>query len=265
MIIITTTKETLSNNPLNFKIMKLYIFFLVIISILSLNSCSGNAEEYGKQPLNLDKFNFDLNIEKFFQNEDIFRGKADYAMRVEEEWISGDSIEMGYIDYATVSMSQDRPLAKYAGVEFESLGIITDWEDEKAIMAYASTDYATPKNVESILDKLIKDYGNPEMHSQGFGNEGLNLKFTKDSKVATISLPIPYQAPEPEINYSENYYDEAPSEPEKIYLTDEIYAEIKESMKNMEEIKCYLFITNLTFDNALQEASSFSGDLTHYR
>lgn len=245
------------------QIMKSNIIFLGLISILTLNSCAGTADEYGKKPLELDNFDFKLNIEKFFQNEDIFRGKADYAMKVEEEWISGDSIEFGYIDYSTVSMSQNRPLAKYAGVEFESLGIITDWEDKNAIMAYASTDYAKSKDIESVIDQMTKEFGKPELHPSGFGNEGINFKFFKDSKAATISLIIPYELPEAEIDYG-NYSVGEPNEIKKVYLTEEIYGEMKASMKDLEEIKCYIFITNSEFDNALEESGSFSGDLTHY-
>lgn len=239
------------------------IFSGLIFSMILLNSCAGSSDEYGKKPLELDNFDFKLNIEKFFQNEDIFRSKSEFAVKTEEYWIDGDSIEMGYIDYATVAMSQSRPLAKYAGINFESLGIITDWEDKNVIMAYASSDYTKPKDVESIIDKMKKEFGEPEVLPHGFGDSGVILKFIKGEKVAKISLAIPYQAPEPEVSYSENYYDE-PAAPEKILLTDEIYAEIKESMKDLEEIKSVIFITHQNFDNALEEANSFSGDLTQY-
>ncbi|UUV20873.1 hypothetical protein [Paenimyroides aestuarii] len=244
--------------------MKINLSIGSVLFLLLLNSCVGNTEEYGKKPLNLDQFNFDLNIEKFFQNEDIFRGNSDFNVSVNEEWISQDSIDMGYINYSTGSMSQDRPLAKFAGVSFESLGIITDWEDEKAIMAYANTSYATPQNITSILDKLIKDFGNPELHPEGFRGEGVNFKFIEKSKIITFSLPINYALPEPERNYGNSYYD-APSEPKQIYLTDEIYAEMKKIMADDEEMNCYLFITTPSFDAALQAANMFSGDLTHYR
>lgn len=223
-----------------------------ILSIILVFSACGKSLQYGVDVLHLDNFDFGLNIEQFFRDESIFRGKHDdFGVSSAEHYIDGDSIKMGYIQYSTTSMSQDRPLANYAGVKFESLGIITDEADEKVLMAIGSTDYATGDDVATIIDKLNQQYGEAEIR---FSYEGINLLFRKNGSVANLFVGV-------RLNGYWGMWDESA---DTEMLTDEKQKEVKDKLKGQRDVDCTLFITKQDFDKALNESHSYSGDLTRY-
>ena len=160
-----------------------------------------------------------------------------------------DTIRMRYIRYSTTMMSQSRPLASYAGIKFESLSIITDEADEKALMAIGSTSYAKPKDVEKIIARLLSINETLEIQRKSWSNSGTNLIVREGDKVIKLFIDIKLDT-------------EATSGQE--LFTPEQYSALRYEMADEEEIKCILFVTNTAFDQALNVASSFSGDMTHY-
>lgn len=234
--------------------MKKYILTIWIF-FFALASC-GKSKQYGVDILKLDNFNFDLNIEDFFQDESIFRGTNDnFSVSSSEESIEGDSLKMGYIQYSTTSTSLKHPLASYADVKFESLGIVTDEADEKVLMAIASTDYASEADIEKIINQLLSEY---DMSEPIFKNsyEGINLIFTKGNKVANFYMNI-------SIDEEENSGSLIEIKEKKVSDID--YKKIKMKIRDKKKVSCILFLTLDSFDKALEEARSFSGDLTRYR
>lgn len=226
--------------------MKKRILFISFTIAIILTACS-RSKQYGVDLLNLEKFNSNLNIETFFQDESIFRGQHnDFYVSSEEHYIDEDSIQMGYIQYSTTISSVARPLASYAGVKFEWLSIIADEADEKALMAIGSTRYATAKDVEKIIDALLSISSMPEMRNERWGN-GTNLIVRKGDKVINLYFNIIVE-----------------SESNEKFFTPEHYSALKSEMQNSEEINCVLFVTNSYFDRAFSAASSSSGDLTRY-
>ena len=225
---------------------KIILFISFAIAITALTACSG-SKQYGVDVLNLEKFNFDLNIEEFFQDERIFRGQHnDFHVSSEEYYIDKDSIQMGYIQYSTTVTNTNIPLASYAGVKFESLGIIADEADEKALMAIGSTSYATAKDIEKIINALLSINSFPEMRKEKWGS-GTNLIVREDDNVINLYLNIKIES----------------DSDENVFTTDQ-YRALKHEIQDTEDINCTLFITNSYFDKALKAASGYSGDLTRY-
>lgn len=212
---------------------------LLLLCIITIFSGCVKSQQYGVDILELDHFDFNLNIEQFFRDERIFRGTHDdFSVSAEEHYIAGDSIQMGYIQYSTRFMSSSRPLASFAGVKFESLGIITDEADEKVLMAIGSTSHAEVKDIEKIMDRLLLEFNHQFSIRDSFG--GTNVLFKKEDKVVNLYLDFITQG------------------------RVEKYEELKDQIKDRKEMSCKVFITNSYFDKALEENQSYSGDMTDY-
>ena len=76
---------------------KTVFIYLSILSVLFIG-CGQNIE-YGKQPLVLDDFDFNLDLYRFFKDETIFGGnnKAGYSVSSEEYRFEADSLMKGVI------------------------------------------------------------------------------------------------------------------------------------------------------------------------
>ncbi|HAY3551319.1 hypothetical protein KRE40_11795 [Elizabethkingia meningoseptica] len=239
--------------------------FIIITALFLFNSCSPSPE-YGKKVLNLDNFDFKLNLDKFFGDENVFRGKSDYSVSAEEQSIHEGTIQQNYIQYSTRSMSKERPLASFAGVKFESLGLCSDENDEKVLLVSGQTDYATPADIAKIIDQLNKELGEAEIKDIGGNGDELILKWVKGDKVGIFSIKIPFTLEG--ISGSENnagYFSQGEDEQKKEMFTSAIYQQLKDKMKEMKEVECTLFFSKADFDKALDKAGSYSGDLTSYR
>jgi len=239
--------------------MKKTILLLSLVTMM-LSACSG-AKQYGVDVLELDNFDFNLTIETFFQDERIFRGKHDdFSVSTTEHEINDDSISMMYIQYSTNSMNVSRPLASYAGIKFESLGIITDEADEKVLMAIGSTRYAKAKDIETIINKLHSVNSTPEIKTETWAR-GMNILFREDGgKVWNLYLGVSIDSEYEKHNRYYNRYGEY----EEIKFTATDYEALKEKMKDMDQIACTLFVTTTYFDKALSDNSWYHGDMTQY-
>lgn len=258
--------------------MKKLIISLVVL--LFMNACN-NSPEYGKNVLELNRFNFNLNIEKFFADESVFGYDSDFGVSASDEKLDyGFGSEEGplrYIRYGTSVSSPDRPLAVYSGLKFESLGMCTDEQDENVLMVFAHTDYAGKKELLKVIQKLSKEFGSePEIEAY---EDKLRLRYEKEDRVAKLVIRYPF----PELEYTfrseENYdpyndpYDndpyeeEDPEEEKEDLLNDERLVVIRQTLDGAdeEEQRVYLFVGKKDFAEAMDQAWSYSGDLTEYR
>jgi hypothetical protein len=233
--------------------MQKIILFLFIT--LAFSSCSQQAQ-YGKSPLLLDKFNFNLDVASFFKDEHIFRGKSDFSVSASEETYDYKDSEIFCIQYSTRSMSKDRILAKYGGMDFESLGMITDSTDEKVLLVSASTDYGTAAKIEQVLKKLQQDYGTGTMSRNSFGDDGVKITFKTQDKVVKLVIDD-IRIEQPEDNEDSDKDTRPFDERSKTNL-------IKAVQEKKDNISVLFFIATPEFDEVQNEARNSSGDLTHY-
>lgn len=167
-----------------------WIVALSTLIMALLQACGQQqATEYGKNPLILDDFTFDLDIPQFFRDERIFRYTHDeFSVGSEEYRLDDDSLMTGFISYRTASWSPSRTLASYAGVKFENLGLVVDWDDEHPLLAYAATDYGRWDDLRKVIDALKEEYEpSPILERGGFMQDNtLYLVFKADDKCAKV-------------------------------------------------------------------------------
>ncbi|PRD57088.1 hypothetical protein C5749_07745 [Sphingobacterium gobiense] len=238
-----------------------------------LQAC-GQHVQYGKHPLVLDGFNFNLDLDKFFQDESIFRwnNKDGFMLSSKDVVAERDSVMPGFVQYSTSSRSQQSPLAEYASVPFEDLGLLTDWDDEKVLMVCGLSNYKSAKDIMKIIGKLKKEYGTePELQKGGFSSDHtLYLIYKTENKEVQFGmnlLDLDF-IDWPERTYRGNSFwgnDEAEEEvPKQVMLTDEIEKSIEEKLKENDENTCFLFISTPEMAVVMNGQSGRSGFLVNY-
>ncbi|WCM41927.1 hypothetical protein MG290_13435 [Flavobacterium sp. CBA20B-1] len=254
---------------MRFKIHLLIAFIL----ILMLEACGQSKIQYGKDPLPVDDFQFDaIDLDVYFQDESIFKiaGDSEYNLSSEETVLKNDSIMPGYITYYTRMRSQAKPLAKYAGVEFDNLGLVTDWEDEHLLMVCGTSTHKTAEEVMTIIQQLKKEYGaEPELQKNSFmGQSQLILVYPKPDKEVQFCIKLPdvdfIDWSKQDISECGNEYD-VYEYPKKgcILLTPEIENKIQQKLKK-ENNDCSLFITQVDLAKVLKQKNGSSGFLVDY-
>ncbi len=231
---------------------KIFLFFFVT---LAFSSCS-QQPQYGKNALQLDQFNFNLDVASFFKDERIFRGKSDFSVSATEIGYEYKDRNVPFIQYATRSMSQDRTLARYDGMNFESLGMITDSADVKVLLVSAGTDYATGAGVQALLKKLQQTYGQATLGTTSSVHlEQVRIRFQAEGKVVKLALE----------DVGMQIIDEEEHDPDPLPFNAKYQARVTEALqKKKGNIKVMLFIVTPMFDEVLENARSFTGDLTRY-
>lgn len=244
-------------------------FLVSIIVLLMLQAC-GQKIQYGEHPLVLDDFNFKLDLNEFFRDESIFRGlggHSDFLVTSEDVIAERDSIMPGFIQYFTSRRSTRHPLAEYAGVYFEDLGLISDWDDEKVLMICGSSEYKSAEEIMKIIMHLKKDYGaTPELRKGGFrGDNTLYMFYQQADKTVQFGVTLPDVdfIDWPERSYR-GWGNTEEEEPKKVVLTDEIEKHIEEKLKEKEETSCFLFITKPEMAAVMNGQSGRSGFLVNY-
>lgn len=230
------------------------IFLLFFVS-LAFSSCS-QQPQYGKNPLLLDQFNFKLDVGSFYKDESIFRGKSDFSVSASEISYAYKDHQTPFIQYATRSMSQDRILAKYGAMNFESLGMVTDSADEKVLLVSAGTDYATAAQVEELLKKLQKAYGQATLSTTSSVHlEQVRIRFQAEGKVIKLTLD----------DMGTQIVDSEEQAPDPLPFGAKYEAKVIDAVRKKKDgIHVMLFVVTPMFDEVLQEARSFTGDLTRY-
>lgn len=224
------------------------------------------ATEYGKSPLLLDDFGFDLDIPQFFRDERIFRYTHDeFSVGSEEYRLDDDSLMTGFIAYRTASWSPSRTLASYAGVKFENLGLVADWDDEHPLLAYAATDYGRWDDLRKVMDALKEEYEpRPQLERGGFMQDNtLYLVFKSDDKCAKVLFHLP----DIDAIVPEQSGDERPP----IRLTSEIEEKIEKQLTeesqrdSPSELSFQLFVYTPEIGKVLEHLGYTSAFLTEFR
>jgi len=218
------------------------------------------ATEYGIRPLILDDFTFDLDIPQFFRDERIFRYTHDeFSVGSEEYRLDDDSLMTGFIAYRTASWSPSRTLASYAGVKFENLGLVADWDDEHPLLAYAATDYGRWDDLRKVMDALKEEYEpTPQLERGGFMQDNtLYLVFETDGKCAKVLFDLQ----DLDAIIPDEPYDESQSP----RLTPEIEKTLESQLADRDELPFHLFVYRSEMDEVLDNLSYRSGFLTEFR
>ena len=232
------------------------ITLLLTLLIPIVSSSYSQSKQYGIGAVELDNFDFSLDIVSFFPDESVFRGtnKDDLWAAASERYIDRDSIQMGYIHYSTKSARRSRPLASYSGVGFEWLDIVTDEADENVLMAIGTTSYASPQDVIKIIDGLTSEYGSKISIEEQF--DGVNIIFYKGDLIANLYIDIEPSNSRDLRNYMTNSF---------IVFDKAKYNILKSDLERKEDLKCSLFITKEVFDKAIRVAGYYTGNLMNYK
>ena len=239
------------------------VLFLSMLVVLLLTQACGQSPEYGKGPLVLDDFGFDLDIPHFFQDERIFRYTHDeFSVSTEEYRLDDDSVMTGFIQYSTRQMSTSRPLASYAGVEFEDLGLVTDWDDEHVLMAYGGTSYGDKAGVSTLIKGLTDEFGQqPQLAKGGFMHDNvLYLLFGTDRKGVRFAFPLPdVDAVLPDGPDIEDWAGNGP------VLTPEVETAIEAQLGDRQDVQFHFFVYRPELNAAFDALHGRSGFLVNFR
>jgi hypothetical protein len=147
-------------------------------------------------------------------------------------------------------------LASYAGVSFEYLDLCTDEADENVLMAIGSTHETNAEQVTDIIHALQTEFTDSIVVIYDY-DETL-LKCSQGDRRATLHINMkPEEAERTDTSY---WNDEPPT-----MLTAAVCEQLKQAMTYKEdELECTLFITNDTFDAALEEAYYLPGRMMYY-
>lgn len=237
-----------------------YITFM--ITGILLQACGkGQSVQYGEVPLIIDHSVFDLNIDTFFQDESIFRGGRDFWVSSKEHRLENDTLMTGFIQYWTRAYSKDRVLAQYAETDFERLGLITDWDDKKVLMAYAGTEYASAAGVDRMIARLDQEFGSRATMTRVESFRDviiLNLDYRKDGKFARLGIELP------DVDFIDLENPDSYEVKKEVLLTPEIQQALTNKLKETGEISCHLFISQDIMDAVINDLKSRSGFLAHY-
>lgn len=245
---------------------KWIVAFSTLVMALMQACGQQQATEYGIRPLILDDFTFDLDIPQFFRDERIFRYTHDeFSVGSEEYRLDDDSLMTGFIAYRTASWSPSRTLASYAGVKFENLGLVADWDDEHPLLAYAATDHGRWADLRNVIDALKEEYEPvPQLERGGFMQDNtLYLVFKADDKCAKVLFDLPdIDAVMPEQPGDESVV---------LRLTPETEAEIERQLTedsardSLHELPFRLFVYTPEIGKVLEHLGYTSAFLTEFK
>lgn len=239
-------------------------YLTISFFVFLLVSCH-SGPRYGKDVVNLDNFDFGLDLNTFFEDESYFRSKSDnYKLNSTEESLSDTTYT--FYQYSTFSYSQKEPLAKFEGIKFEQLGLLSDSTDRHVLLIAGSTSYATAAQVKEVIDDLLKIDSKPKIYNAFMS--GTSLVFQAPDRVISVYLNF---SVEKENDKDDRYYDYDESERQeylknKYVMKDSEYKSIIEQLDIMkEDINVTLFVSELSFDKIYNKyKSGSSGFMTRY-
>ena len=241
-------------------------WILVSIMITLFTSCQ-SGPRYAKDVVELDNFDFGLNIDTFFEDESYFRTLSDNHMLSSSEEVLEDTT-FSYFRYETSRYKLEKVLAKYKGVEFNGLNLLTDSTDQHVLLINGFKDNATPKEIKTVIDNLLKI--NPKPYYISAFMSGTSIIFQSNDRILSVYIDIPLDPKEKDYSdydYYKNYTDEELEEMSKNYFTQSSYQELMQKAEDKgEEITLSLFVIDLTFDKIYNSKSrGSSGFMTQYK
>lgn len=209
-----------------------FIYAVVIVFVVA---CSNAGVHFGKKPLQLSGFDFDLNIPEFFNDEKVFEGNAaDLFVEVEEGFInSDDGKEVNYVIYSQRSAKDGIKVLKYGSTGFSKMVLCSDLADKEVFLVEGKEEGMTPKDIDRLVAKLKSDLGDPIPYNQLENPDSyVSYEWHKENKVVKLVLDmganIAY-GEEPPADWQQTRYREEEEIEAKISIvTVEFYKALRE-------------------------------------
>lgn len=229
---------------------KVNILFIVALTFLLLGCSSKQKPQFGKEPLQLENFGMNLDVETFFADETLFRNNEKYSLKADEETIKIDNSDstLKYVRYSVSSSPGRDTLARYHDFCFADLEVVMDFDDKETFMIAASQEHVSPGKIDTLIKDISAEYGSTLPYNKDNAPKYITYQWKKDNKVAKLVLNV--ESP----LYSDNNSEE-PHDVNQVFSN---------AYHKEENISITLYITNPKFDHYLKKASSTSGLLTRY-
>ncbi|UIR54666.1 hypothetical protein LZQ00_10300 [Sphingobacterium sp. SRCM116780] len=254
---------------------KMNKYSCILFLMLTILSCQHQGNRFGEGAFQLEDLDFGMNLEDFYGNEDLFRGKVEkvglrtgeHEIEVSREGLE-DSI-VRYVQYDVTSQSGDLNLANYRNVKFNTLELLANDDETEVLVAMAVKDTMNKDDISKLVDRIEKDNTESFMKSKEIEKEdGLRLIWRGPTKTIQIVLPEkdPIQFDRSDETYSQGYDENGKpiEEPEKFSKMD-IIQHFKSNLDELDHAKVYLFISKPSFYDLFHEnGASSSGTLTEF-
>ena len=228
---------------------KATFLFAFALALLLFGCSSRQKPQFGKDPLHLDNFGLNLDVETFFGDETLFRNNEKYSVKSEEETINiyGSDSTLRYVQYTVSSSPVGDTLARYNDFYFGDLNVVMDFDDKETFMVAASKEKVKPGKIDTLIREISAEYGAVIPFNKNDEPRNITYQWKKGNKLARLVL-----------NVESPLYSSSDSETPN---TNKVYADAYHKAEN---ISVTLFITNPKFDHYLKQARSMSGLLTEY-
>lgn len=229
---------------------KATFLFVAALAFLLFGCSSRQKPQFGKDPLHLDNFGLNLDVETFFGDETLFRNNEKYTVKSEEESINidGSDSTLKYVQYSVSSSPVGDTLARYNDFYFEDLEVIMDFDDKETFMVAASRDKVRPGKIDTLIREISAEYGSALPYDKDNEPRYITYQWKKGNRLAKLVLDVENPI------HSSTYNEETPN-------ANKVYAD---AYNKAENISVAFFITNPKFDHYLKKARSMSGLLTRY-
>jgi hypothetical protein len=223
---------------------KVNLLFVAALAFLLFGCSSGRKPQFGKEPLHLDNFGMNLDVETFFADETLFRNNERYSVKADEEVIKIDNSDstLKYVRYSVSSSPVSDTLAQYDDFYFGDLEVVMDFDDKETFMIAASQEHVSPGKIDTLIKDISAEYGDNAPRN-------ITYQWKKDNKLTKLVLDMD----------SPLYADD--SNEEQHHDVNQLFAKAYHKEEN---VSITLYITNPKFDHYLKKASSTSGLLTKY-
>jgi hypothetical protein len=230
---------------------KVNLLFVAAVAFLLFGCSSRQKPQFGKEPLHLDNFGMNLDVETFFADETLFRNNEEYSLKADEEIIKIDNSDstLKYVRYSVSSSPGGDTLARYDDFYFGDLDVVMDFDDKETFMIAASQKHVSPGKIDTLIKDISAEYGSTLPYDKDNAPRYVTYQWKKDNKLAKLVLDLE----------SPLYADDGRNEEQ--HDVNQLFANTYHKEDN---VSITLYITNPKFDHYLKKASSTSGLLTRY-
>lgn len=235
---------------------------LIASVIILIQSCkTGGSGQFGKSPVDLGSFNFNMDVPSFFGDETVFRDRGGLRVRVDEDEMTiGDTDStLHYVVYRTSQNNKDLPLAKMGTLRFTDIDLFTEIDDKEAYMIAATKEDASLQFVDSLVEVMTKEFGEQTPHHE--------IKKTHDN--VTYEWYLKDRVVKLVTDVEDEFEDERPKDENGWERLDDKFLPRPKNwqrglMNFNKPMKVVVFVTSPLFDRYLSKSYSFSGVLTRY-
>jgi hypothetical protein len=229
---------------------KVNLLFVAALAFLLFGCSSSQKPQFGKEPLQLDNFGMNLDVETFFADETLFRNNEKYSLKANEEIIKIDNSDstLKYVRYSVSSSPGRDTLARYHDFYFGDLEVVMDFDDKETFMIAASQEHVSPGKIDTLIRDISAEYGSTLPYDKDNAPRYITYQWKKDNKLAKLVLDLE----------SPLYNDDANEEQHDV---NQLFST---AYRKEENLSVTFYITNPKFDHYLKKATSTSGLLTRY-